>query len=206
MLLESQIKNEYLDFRIQDRLHDIVMQSKFEIDTYKLSDDKEVLHYNNLILSKRLALLLLFSNPKSKVTIDCLIEQQIKPYPTIEIARECDYVHNVEWESKISMSRDLFENVPYEKWINKLNELCNKTDDDLSVSDCGVKFVQLLLGLEDNVINSVLSTLKNLSPSLRNSVLHELNINQNKLNSSVLISSYLESCNIACTSCRDKFR
>ena len=192
LLLESQIKNEYLDFRIQDRLHDIVMQSKFEIDTYKLSDDKEVLHYNNLILSKRLALLLLFSNPKSKVTIDCLIEQQIKPYPTIEIARECDYVHNVEWESKISMSRDLFENVPYEKWINKLNELCNKTDDDLSVSDCGVKFVQLLLGLEDNVINSVLSTLKNLSPSLRNSVLHELNINQNKLNSSVLISSYLD--------------
>ena len=193
LLLENQIKNEYLDVEVQDRLHDIVMESKFEIDTYKLSDDKDVLRYNNLILSKRLALLLLFSNPKSKVTVAGLLEQQIKPYPTIEMARDCDYVHGEKWENKISMSRDLFENVPYEKWINKLNELCSKTEDDLSVSDCGVKFVQLLLSLDDDIINIVLSTLKNLSPSLQNSVLHELNINKNKLNShTVLISSYLD--------------
>ena len=192
LLLKHHIENKYLTAEAQNRLLDIILEAKFEIDTYKNLSPEDTIRFEKLILSKRLALLLLFSNIKSQTAIAELKSKSINPYPTTTIADGCDYVHAAKWENAVPMDKEIFDNIPYDKWIEKLNELCVGVD-NISAADCGEKFVQLLLTLNDDQLAVIFPTLKNLSPSLLSPVLHKLDINKKKFNSHMaLINSCLD--------------
>lgn len=190
--MEQQMENAYLNFEVQDRLSDIISTSSFEIDTYKQNDLDDDAYYNKLILSKRLAMLMLLSSEKSKDT-SVKLRKIVEPYEKKTMAQNCDYVHISNWENSIVITKDVFNGIPYENWVEKLREMCSQTEDEFSVSDCGVKFAQLLLELSDEKLNIVLPTLKILSPSLLNSILHKINVDKDILSSNtILLDTYLD--------------
>ena len=143
MLLKHHMQKEYLSNEMQSNFSRMIEGAKFGIDEYaKMGDDD---YYNNLILSKRLSLLQLLKCHEEKSLLDDYAQKGIEPYPSEEVAEQCDYVHGGKWVNEIQLSCEMFEMLPLEQWRKKYEEVCGVVKEGFALSDCARQFVEIIL-------------------------------------------------------------
>ena len=191
LLLKHHIDKGYLLEHDIDELYTLICNAKFGIDEYpNYGKDK---YYDNLILSKRLLLLKLFSNDKCTEKATELIREGIKPYDTVEIAEACDYVRSGHWENDIQLTSDMFQEIALDQWYVEFEKKCNEAEDEFSLSDCGRQFARIILDLPKEQADIIIPTLKNISISLITNIMYEFGSNKDKiLSTDVLIDTCID--------------
>lgn len=192
LLLINHKKQGYLTEIIEDTLCTLIWKSQFGIDAYELKQEKDIQYFNDLILSKRLTLLQLFSTKKAQEKTQLLIKQNVAPYPTIEVAKECDYVHSIKRENDVNISEETFKDVASEKWVDKLISVYNSVSDNFNSSDCGIEFVRLILQQPKDQQIIIIPTLSKLPSHLLENALYEFRSKRDKvISKKVLIDTCL---------------
>ena len=143
LLLKHLTLNGYLCDEQSNRLEELISTANFGIDNYTNFNRDE--YFTQLITSKRLLLLQLLPGDKCKKSAQELEKSGVKPYPSEETARECDYVHSVEWHNETFISAEMFHNIPFEDWCLHFEELCANHTDDYSLSSCCRQFARILI-------------------------------------------------------------
>lgn len=191
LLLEHQIKNEYISVNVQRNLCFLFGEAKFGINKYRNQEDAT--YYDNLILSKRLLLLQTLSCDESCIEAKKLLEKNITPYDSKEVAEQCDYVHSAVWGPDTQFDSDIFKGIAVETWSNKLNEICGEITDNYEISHLTREFVNFLFERNEEEINVVITSFKELQNNLLASVIHAVGAHVDKLNSTeVLVNTCLD--------------
>lgn len=196
LLIKHHMQRNYLNETISNKLVDIIYSSKFGLDMFFDSNKTHDEYFDNLILSKRMSLLLLFDNQKSKEAIDYLSQNGVKPHPNDEIADKCDYVHVSSWSNEIKITADLFKDISYDKWCEGFVNECEKASESISKRDCGTQFAMLVLELNAEQFDEVVKCLKTIPEAIRIGVLYQFQSNNSKIPSpKVLADNCLEMLN-----------
>lgn len=181
LLLINQKEHGYLTQEIEKKLCTLIWESKFGIDKYILNDKRDVEYFDNLILSKRLTFLQLLSVKEALSKAELLIGQNVNPYPAIEVAKDCDYVHSIKWETDVNISEETFKDTASEQWVDKLIEIHNNVSNDFNSCNYGREFVRLLLEQSEEQQRIIIPTLGKLPSRLLENVLYELRSKRNNL-------------------------
>ena len=185
LLLKQHSEKGYLSETDINELYTIICDTKFGIDEYPDYGKDE--YYDNLILSKRLLLLKLFSNDEYTKKATELTKKGIKPYDTIGMAESCDYVHSGHWENDVQFTSEMFQDTELDQWYIEFEKKCKDAEDEISLSDCGRQFARIILDLPKEQADVIIPTLKNLSTSLITSIMYEFGSNKDKLLSTDIV-------------------
>ena len=190
MLLKHHMEKMYLSTEMQNVFCRMIDRAKFGIDKYAKTGDDD--YYNNLILEKRLTLLQLLTCEEVKLLLEDYAKKGIQPYPSEEVAEQCDYVHSGTWINEVQFSLEMFEVLPLERWIKKYEEVCCVVKEGFALSDCARQFIGIVLERTEEEINCVLKSFKELTYSLLPDVIDALYSKRDSLQSyDVLIDTCL---------------
>ncbi len=171
----------YLTDHIEEEITKVICASKFGIDKYNVPSEKEREYYNNLILSKRMALLQHLKNKTSKREYDKLLKEGGTPYESVQIADDCDYVHSMTWTNEIKITRDTFRGIPYENWCDKLVMESEKTSNTFSLLDCGRQFARVVFELTATQFDCAIKSLNALPEMLFLGTMNEFRSNLERI-------------------------
>lgn len=190
LLLKHHIKKEYLSMEVQNDLINKIIDAKFGVDKYDKEDDA---YYNNLILSKRLALLELLTIEKSERFVNEIVHKNVEPYQSEMISEQCDYVHSSDWVNETQISHDMFIGLPASQWGEKFNETCLLVKDNYELSDNARKFISIMLERSEEEIDDIIKSFINIPHILLSFLINELHTKLSSLQSyDVLIETCLK--------------
>ena len=164
MLLKHHMGKKYLSIEMQSVFCRMVAEAKFGVDKYVKIGDED--YYNKLILEKRLALLQLLMCDEVKSLLEDYVKKGIEPYPSEEVAEQCDYVHGGQWVNEVQLSLEMFEMLPLEQWIKKYEEVCGLVKESFALADCARQFIGIVLERTEEEMNCVLKSFEELPCSL----------------------------------------
>ena len=191
LTLKHHVEKDYFLESEEEILCDSICNTQFGLEKHGWSRDRE--YFENVILSRKLLLLQLFSNVSCQIRVEHFKSLGVKPYPSIEIAEECDYIHSGTWVNEKQINRDTFKNTDLKKWVGKLAKECEKLTDSISLIDCGRQFASVLLDMDEDERNVIIPTLKEAPNRLICSILQEFRANIEKfITPDVLVEACLE--------------
>lgn len=190
MLLKHHMEKMYISTEMQNVFCRMIDEAKFGIDKYAKTGNDD--YYNNLILEKRLTLLQLLTCEEVKLLLEDYTKKGIQPYPSEEVAEQCDYVHVEEWTNEIYISQEMLEMLPLEQWIKKYEEVYGFMKESFALSDCARQFVGIILERTEEEINYVIKSFMKLPHFLLPNIIDALYSKRNSLQSyDVLIDTCL---------------
>lgn len=191
LLLKHHMERLYISGPAQADLCTLICEAEFGLGKYDKEDGDD--YFKKLILRKRLCLLQCLSCDTAINISNSFLEEKMEPYPTEEVAENCDYVRCETWVNETQLSRETFEAISLEKWGEIFEEICSTVHEKFALPDCAKQFVELVFDRSVEEVNAILPTLKELSQPLLKDVIEAIRSKrENIVSCEVLINMCLD--------------